>query len=405
MDARRLRIIGSLAVLITCLHAAQTVGGQEPAAGAKVSAGTSEFLTPWGAPDLQGVWNDELTVPLQRATADGEKEFRTDKEIAELDQQRGAMKRRDDRGPPGSEEDTGGAFNAYWQVVLATGRRTSLIVDPSDGRIPPVTPAVQERRDEIRGFRLALLQATPACKEQAPRCAGGTYGPPSPKRNERMPYYHMDRGFLNRHDHIEEQTMSWRCLTATLPDFTRGVGSAFRRIVQSPRSIAITYEIGQGQGFERIIPLDGGPHLSPAIRQWWGDSRGRWEGQSLVVDVTNFSDKTDFQGSRENLHLVERFTRTGANTLEYVVTMDDPLTWTRPWTVKEELTKQADEANRFYPEPRCHEGKIVESNDLTSARADEKRFAEGKGPDPATMDSVTAGNNSAENQEPIRRGG
>ena len=173
--------------------------------------------------------------------------------------------------------------------------------------------------------------------------------------------------------------------------------------MQSPKSVSILYDIGQGQGFERVIPVDGRPHLSPKVRQWWGDSRGRWDGQTLVVDVTNFSDKTDFQGSRENLHLVERWTRLDANTLEYVVTLEDLTTWTRPWTVMQELTRQDHQANRIYSEPRCHEGKVVASNNLTSARADEKAFAEGRGPDPATMDSVTNGANSEQNQDPLDR--
>ena len=103
-------------------------------------------------------------------------------------------------------------------------------------------------------------------------------------------------------------------------------------------------------------PRHRNPHLPSNVRQWWGNSRGRWEGKTLVVDVTNFSPKTYFQGSYENLHLVERWTRLDANTIEYAVTIDDPTTWTRPWTVKQEYNKQNDFANRHYKEPRCHEG-------------------------------------------------
>ena len=116
------------------------------------------------------------------------------------------------------------------------------------------------------------------------------------------------------------------------------------------------YDVGQGQGWQRNIVMDGSPHLPANIRQWYGDSRGHWEGNTLVIDVTNFSPKTDFQGSRENLHLVERWTRTGPSTLEYAVTIEDPTVWTRPWTVKQEFTKQSDEENRIYYEPRCIEG-------------------------------------------------
>src|ERR1700688_2871566 len=102
--------------------------------------------------------------------------------------------------------------------------------------------------------------------------------------------------------------------------------------------------------------MNGSPHLPDSIRQWWGDSRGHWEGNTLVVDVTNFSPKTDFQGPRENLHLIERWTRIAANSLEYAVTIEDPTTWTKPWTVRHEMRKQSDQANRIYVEPRCHEG-------------------------------------------------
>jgi hypothetical protein len=127
------------------------------------------------------------------------------------------------------------------------------------------------------------------------------------------------------------------------------------------------------------------------VRQWWGDSRGRWEGNTLVVDVTNFSAKTDFNGSRENLHLVERWTRLDAETIEYVATLDDPTTWTRPWTMAVELSRQSNEANRLYPEPRCHEGNYGMPALLAGARAEERAFAEGRGPDPATLCSAGCG--------------
>jgi len=116
------------------------------------------------------------------------------------------------------------------------------------------------------------------------------------------------------------------------------------------------YDVGQGQGWQRNIVMNGSPHLPANIRQWYGDSRGHWEGNTLVIDVTNFSPKTDFQGSRENLHLVERWTRTGPTSLEYAVTIEDPTVWTRPWTVKQEFTKQSDQENKTYYEPRCVEG-------------------------------------------------
>jgi len=155
--------------------------------------------------------------------------------------------------------------------------------------------------------------------------------------------------------------------------------------VQTPGGIAIFYDSGQGQGWQRNIPMNGMPHLPSHIRQWWGDSRGHWEGNTLVVDVTNFSPKTEFQGSRENLHLIERWTRTDANTLAYVLTIDDATTWTKPWTVKQEFSRQSDQPNRIYYEPRCHEGNYGLPGLLAGARAMETAFAEGRGADPATL--------------------
>ena len=146
----------------------------------------------------------------------------------------------------------------------------------------------------------------------------------------------------------------------------------------------MSHDSGQGQAWTRHIVMNGSPHVPANIRQWWGDSRGHWEGNTLVIDVTNFSHKTDYLGSRENMHLVERWTRTGPDTLEYVVTLDDPTAWTKPWTIKTELTKQNEETNRHYTEPRCHEGNYGLVGILLGGRADDKAFAEGRGPHPAT---------------------
>jgi hypothetical protein len=175
--------------------------------------------------------------------------------------------------------------------------------------------------------------------------------------------------------------------------------------VQSLGTVSIFYDTGQGQGWQRIIPVTGSPHLPLHVRQWWGDSRGRWEGDTLVVDVTNFTPKTDFQGSRENLHLVERWTRLDADTIEYVVTIEDPTTWTRPWTVKQELNKQNGQANRVYYEPRCHEGNHGLPGLLRGARVEEKAFAEGRGPDPATRCTAGCGSGledvDEDNRDPL----
>lgn len=369
------------------------VAGQAQSAAAKPPAATkTDFSakTAWGEPDLQGIWTYEVQVPLQRPPEYAGKEFFTEEEIRKLDQRRAAMQRRDARSEKGSEADVSGAYNSVFNNFYRTGRRTSLIVDPPDGRIPPLTPAVVERQKKDREFQLALIQATEVCKKREPGCAGWKYGPPSPRRAEAPPSYHT--GAINRADNPEDRNGGERCVMTGLPDLGSGhnnFGGNYRRIVQSPGQISLFLDYGQGQGYHRSIPVTTAPHLPSNIRQWWGDSRARWEGSTLVVDVTNFTAKSDYQGSRENLHLVERFTRTGPNTMEYALTLEDPTTWTRPWTAKLDLVRQDDALNRIYYEPRCHEGNYGLVGLLVGGRAEDKAFAEGRGPDPATR--CTAG--------------
>jgi hypothetical protein len=174
---------------------------------------------------------------------------------------------------------------------------------------------------------------------------------------------------------------------------------SFRRIVQTPGGISMYYDVGQGQGWQRNIVMDGRPHLPSNIRQWYGDSRGHWEGSTLVIDVTNFSPKTDFQGAGENLHLVERWTRTGPTTLDYVVIADDPTVWVRPWTAKEEFTLQNNEENRIYTEPRCIEGNYGLPGLLHGHRQEDLAFAGGRGVDPRTISTISA--NEAE-RDPLQ---
>src|SRR5258708_7177233 len=156
-----------------------------------------------------------------------------------------------------------------------------------------------------------------------------------------------------------------------------------------PGASRMSSDGGQGQGWQRNVVMNGSPHLPASIRQWFGDSRGHWEGNTLVIDVTNFSPKTDVQGSRENLHLVERWTRTGPTTLEYVVTIEDPTVWTRPWTARQEFTKQSEQENRIYYEPRCVEGNYGLPGLMRGVRTDELAFAQERGPNPATRDIAT----------------
>jgi hypothetical protein len=346
--------------------------------------------TPWGEPDLQGIWTDETDTPLQRSPKFANQEFFTEAQREELDRARGEHFSSDPRQERGTAIDVGGAYNTAFLSIKRVGARTSLIVDPPNGRIPPQTPEAQQAAAADREFRLALLQSTESCKIQAPTCAGGKYDPtPSPRFAELPPRYHSGNvARLNRSDGPEDDGLADRCLHTGLPDFGSLFGGSYRRIVQTPNGISMFYDLNQGQGWQRNIVINGGPHLPTSIRQWFGDSRGHWEGDTLVIDVTNFSPKTDFLGSRENLHLVERWTRTGPKTLEYVVTIEDPAVWTRPWTVRQEFTKQSEEENRIYYEPRCIEGNYGLPGLLYGRRIEERAFAEGRGPDPRTVDNV-----------------
>jgi hypothetical protein len=385
MRKRVLKLIGALTVAgaaAALLSATSPVGlsAQSPAAKAGPAPKTA-----WGEPDLQGIWTDDYQTPMQRPTKYANKEFFTDAERAALDKQRAGLLGRDNfvTVAKGTERDVAGAYNAVFTSVKHTGRRTSMIVDPSDGRFPPLTEQTKKDNAEDRAYRLALMQSTQTCKNKESACAGGTYDPArTPRWNDLAPRYNLAR--TNRHDNVEDGSLGDRCMSAILPDF-----GGFKRIVQTPGGITMYYDTQQGQGWQRNIVMNGSPHVPKNIRQWWGDSRGHWEGNTLVVDVANFSPKTSFQGSREQLHVVERWTRLDANTLEYVVTVEDPSVWTKPWTAKQELSLQSNEANRIYTEPRCNEGNYGFPGLLHAARAEDLAFAEGAGPDPATKDRAT----------------
>jgi hypothetical protein len=400
-EKKRLFLLVEVAITVALASfAVRVVAGQAPPKTSKTSSVAVKLgpalKTPWGEPDLQGIWSRDVDVALQRPKKYGSREFLTDAERAELDRQIADILGRDStesRRVRGTERDVNSEFvQAPFTMHLPVGRRTSLIVDPPDGRIPPLTPKAQNARDALRQFQLALLQPTAACKEQHPGCAGGKYGPVSPRRTETPPMYvtGAGAGTINRADGPEDRSLGERCLGGTLPDFGSFIGG-FSRIVQASGEISIFYDIGAGQGRIRHIPITMAPHFPATIRQWWGDSRGRWEGNTLVVDVTNFSPKSDFQGAHETLHLVERWTRLDGDTIEYAVTIDDPTTWTRSWTAKQELKKQSDAANQIYYEPRCQEGNYGLPALLLGARVMENAFADGRGPDPATQCIVIAG--------------
>jgi hypothetical protein len=386
MSGRLFQVLGVAAVLllvVLLLKFARTAPDART-----TSAGTSP-ATAWGEPDLQGIWTRATNEPLQRPARFKDRESLTDEERAELNNKITDIVGREsdeNRRPRGTEQDVSGGYSAaVFTSHLPVGRRTSMIVDPADGRIPPLTAQEQKKRTALREYAFALLQATDVCKNKLLACTGWKYGPPSSRRAEAPPSYIVEGiiggggGGINRSDGPEDRILSERCLSSSLPDF-----GGFRRIVQSKGQVAIFYDVGQGQGWQRVIPITASPHLPANVRLWWGDSRGRWEGNTLVVDVTNFSPKSNFQGAHENLHLVERWTRTDAETLQYTVTIEDATVWTRPWTVTLDLKKQDDKANRLYAEPRCHEGNYGLATMLAGAREDERAFIAGRGPDPAT---------------------
>ena len=219
-------------------------------------------------------------------------------------------------------------------------KRTSLIVDPADGRLPSLTPDGQKQVDASREFRRIYGRVS-------------ELGPGGPTDNP-------------------EDRPQDRCRGVTLPCI--GALCAYSRIVQSPGWVSIYFESGHHGGVYRHIPLDpsdGRPHLPSHIRQWLGDARGRWDGDTLVVDTTNFSDQTSFQGSGEDLHLTERFTRAAPDLILYRATIEDSTVFTRPWTLEMTLTLQDNNSNQIF-EAACHEGNYAMTNVLAGARASEK---------------------------------
>lgn len=331
-------------------------------------------VTPWGEPDLQGIWYAFEDVPLERPVEFGNRELLTDEEFAKRAAEKPWLQQvidgqasddpeervgRDRRAERGTAADVGGAYNAVFtpgRDHRKVSRRTSLIVDPPNGRIPPLTPEAQKRLAAFDEF-----QKTGA------------------KQIGHPPSFNLAR--LNRPPlGPEDRARAERCLGLMMPAFG---GRIYHRIVQSPGVVMVYYEASGHSGANRVIPV-GDRHvpLPSRVRQWLGDARGRWEGSTLVVETTNFTRKTDYQGSREHLELVERFTRIDPNTIRYEVTVKDPTTWTRPWTLKADMEKRDEYENGLY-EPSCHEGNYGMIGILSGIRAEERAFTEGRGPDPA----------------------
>ena len=310
--------------------------------GVEVSAqGQASWTAPRtadGQPDLQGIWTNNSATPFERPDEFGDKAVLTDEEVAELTQRVSEFRDEDQAGDllgdrliqkaldptfdPEFDRETGD-YNAFWLVEREFDNRTSLIVEPPNGRIPPLTVEGQERAQT----RQARRRDHPA-------------------------------------DGAEYRTLGDRCLHWDTPRLGAGYNSYFQ-ILQTPGQIAILQEMGH---ISRVIPLDGRPHIHGDARLWSGDARGHWEGDTLVVETTNYSAETQYQGAGEGLRLVERFTRVSPDVLEHEITLHDPSTWTQPWTVK--LVLKATEDPIF--EYACHEGNYAMPGILGGARLEEK---------------------------------
>jgi hypothetical protein len=300
-----------------------------PLAAQAPSAKTSTVpRTPDGKPDLQGVWTSATLTPLERPADLGNKQFFTKEEAAQWTKQFLQANNRDRRDGP-AQVDVGRAYNEFWfsrgDMVVPT-LRTSLIIDPPDGKIPALTPDGRERA---------------AARAEAQR--------------------------LHPADGPEDRSLAERCINwpvAGPPMIPGGYNNNYQ-IVQGPGYVTIVVEMIHDV---RTIPTDGRPHLPATVRQWMGDPRGHWEGDTLVVDTTNFTGKTNFRGSGENLHLVERFRRTGPGQLMYEFTVNDPASFTRAWTAQIPMAKTDGPLFEY----ACHEGNYGMEGMLRGARQQER---------------------------------
>jgi hypothetical protein len=312
--------------------------------------------TAWGDPDLQGVWFVMADVPLERSAANAGKEFLTDAEMAAADEQKGLNPGRNARSADAAQ-DVSGAYNAVFNSVLKTGRRTSMIIDPPDGRIPPLVNGAQGGRGGGGGgARGAGRGAAGGGGARGGGRGGGALGT-APGLN----------------DNPETTAQSPRCLGVPMPFLplnTLFAQGTVMQMVQSPKSIGIYMEDDHAGGGNRVIYMDGRPHLPADIKLYLGDSRGHWEGNTLVVETTNFSQ--GFRGSNiETYKMIERYTRVDANNLRREITFDDPKTWTKPWTILIEMGKTDDERQMIF-DSACHEGNYGMTGILVGARREEQ---------------------------------
>ncbi len=327
---------GRATVLAVAVVAFAGTTGLPVAASAQPDA-YSPPRTAAGHPDLQGIWGNNSVTPLERPDAVADKATLTEEELARVEATANALFAQDagdaafgdqffNVALTGAESFTSsdggtGNYNQFWLVEREFNNRTSLVVDPPNGKLPPAT--------------LAAETAAKLAREARGRPAAWT----------------------------EDRGLSERCITFGLPNLLAGYNSYYQ-IFQTADHVVIEQELIHTT---RIIPLDGRPHVSDEVRQWHGDSRGRWEGDTLVVETRNFSPQSNFRGAREHLHLVERFTRVGPDEMHYEFTVNDSTTWTAPWTALVPWTR-TDEPMFEYA---CHEGNIGMEGILAGARVEE----------------------------------
>ena len=331
--------------------AAVTMRGQTPAAPAKSTTARSTGAakagnpprTAWGDPDLQGTWFVLYDVPLERSEANAGKEFLTDAEVAAADENKGLNPGRNARSS-NSAQDVSGAYNAVFNSVLKTGKRTSMIIDPPDGKIPPLVGAVPAGRGGRGG-------------QGAPGARGGFGLGTGPGVN----------------DNPETIPQSPRCLGVPMPFLplnTLFAQGTVMQVVQSPKSMGIYMEDDHAGGGNRVVFMDGRPHAPKTAKFYLGDSRGHWEGNTLVVETANFLQ--GFRGSNPDTYkMIERFSRVDANTLRRDITFEDPKTWTKPWTVTIEMGRAPDQRHMIF-DSACHEGNYGMTGILVGNRRQEQ---------------------------------
>ena len=360
MRHRYLASLGAVALVMVFVSLARvSMTGQTAAPKAAAAPQSTSALKPglpkpgpapktaWGEPDLQGTWFVMENVPLERSAANANKQFLTEDEVAAADRQKSVDPGRNARAA--GNQDVSGAYNAVFNSVLRTSKRTSMIIDPPDGRIPPLTPEAQQRQGARGG---------------GGRGAGGVGA--------------LGLGPIN--DNPETVAQSPRCLGVQMPFLpinTLFAQGTVMQIVQGPKSMAIYMEDDHAGGGNRVIFMDGRPHAPATSRSVLGDSRGRWEGNTLVVETTNFASNFANQAlnpvraaNADTFKMTERFTRIDSNNLRREITFEDTKTWTRPWTIMLEMGKTDDKKHMIF-DSACHEGNYGLTSILVGARKEE----------------------------------